>query len=38
VLRDGEGRDRLRLVVPAEGEPAIEVVDADGVVRTVRPL
>ncbi len=35
VLRDGEGRDRLRLVVPAEGEPLIEVVDADGTARSL---
>ena len=31
VLRDGEGRDRVRLVVPEDGEPEIEVVGADGV-------
>jgi hypothetical protein len=29
VLRDGEGRDRLRLVVPAEGDPVVEVVAVD---------
>jgi hypothetical protein len=35
VLRDGEGRDRLRLVVPAEGEPVVEVLDAQGGSRSL---
>ena len=35
VLRDGEGRDRVRLVVPAEGEPAVEIVGVDGVARSL---
>jgi hypothetical protein len=35
VLRDGGGRDRLRLVVPAEGEPVVEVVDGDGGTRSL---
>ena len=35
VLRDGEGRDRLRFVVPAQGEPDVEVVAADGVPRSL---
>jgi hypothetical protein len=35
VLRDGEGRDRLRLVVPEDGEPVAEVVDGDGVSRSL---
>lgn len=35
VLRDAEGRDRLRLVVPARGEPVVEVVDAGGGARSL---
>jgi hypothetical protein len=35
VLRDGQGRDRIRLVVPADGEPVVEVIDADGVARSL---
>jgi hypothetical protein len=35
VLRDREGRDRLRFVVPAEGDPVAEVVDPDGNVRSL---
>jgi hypothetical protein len=35
TLRDGAGRDRLRLVVPAEGEPVVEVVHADGTSRSL---
>jgi hypothetical protein len=35
VLRDGAGRDRLRLVVPADGEPVVEVVDAEGGARSL---
>jgi hypothetical protein len=35
VLRDGQGRDRLRLVVPAEGEPVVEVVDVEGGIRSL---
>lgn len=31
VLRDGRGRDRLRFVVPEDGEPVAEVFDPDGV-------
>lgn len=30
VLRDAEGRDRLRLVVPADGDAAAEILDAEG--------
>ena len=37
VLRDGGGRDRLRLVVPAQGQPVVEVVDADGVSHSLLP-
>jgi len=37
VLRDGEGRDRVRLVVPADGEPEVEVVDVDGVATSLLP-
>ncbi len=35
VLRDARGRDRLRFVVPADGEPVMEVLDADGVPRSI---
>lgn len=35
ALRDGAGRVRLRLVVPAEGDAVIEVVDAEGVSRSL---
>jgi len=37
VLRDARGRDRLRFVVPADGEPGIEILDADGVPRSLMP-
>jgi hypothetical protein len=37
VLRDARGRDRLRFVVPADGEPVIEILDADGVPRSLMP-
>jgi hypothetical protein len=37
VLRDARGQDRLRLVVPADGEPVIEILDADGVPRSLLP-
>ena len=36
-LRDARGQDRLRLVVPADGEPVVEVLDADGVPRSLMP-
>lgn len=36
-LRDARGQDRLRLVVPADGEPIVEVLDADGVPRSLMP-
>jgi hypothetical protein len=35
VLRDGAGHDRLRLVVPAEGDVVAEVLDADGIPRSL---
>ncbi|HET7430725.1 MAG TPA: hypothetical protein VFJ89_04395 [Nocardioides sp.] len=35
VLRDGRGQDRIRLVVPADGVPVVEVLDADGVPRSL---
>jgi hypothetical protein len=35
VLRDGEGRDRLRLVVPAQGDPVVEMVAVDGTVTSL---
>jgi hypothetical protein len=35
VLRDGEGRDRLRFVVPADGDPVAEVVDSEGNTRSI---
>lgn len=35
VLRDGRGQDRLRFVVPAEGEPVVEAVDAAGAARSL---
>jgi hypothetical protein len=35
VLRDGQGRDRLRLVVPADGEPVAEALDAAGTPRSL---
>jgi hypothetical protein len=35
VLRDCAGRDRLRFIVPAVGDPIIEVVDPDGSVRSL---
>ena len=37
VLRDARGQDRLRFVVPADGEPQVEVLDADGVPRSLVP-
>jgi hypothetical protein len=37
VLRDARGRDRLRFVVPADGEPRVEALDADGVPRSLLP-
>lgn len=37
VLRDARGRDRLRFVVPADGEPVMEILDADGVPRSLLP-
>lgn len=35
VLRDGQGRDRLRFIVPVDGDPVAEVVDPDGNVRSL---
>jgi hypothetical protein len=35
VLRDREGRDRLRIVVPAEGDAIVEVVDSQGNPRSL---
>jgi hypothetical protein len=35
LLRDREGRDRLRFIVPAEGDPVVEVVDAEGGTRSL---
>lgn len=29
-MRDTQGRDGLRFVVPADGDPVAEVVDVDG--------
>jgi hypothetical protein len=37
VLRDARGQDRLRFVVPADGEPQVEVLDVDGVPRSLLP-
>jgi hypothetical protein len=37
VLRDARGQDRLRFVVPADGEPVMEILDADGVPRSLLP-
>jgi hypothetical protein len=37
VLRDARGQDRLRFVVPADGEPVLEILDADGVPRSLLP-
>jgi hypothetical protein len=37
VLRDARGQDRVRFVVPADGEPVMEVLDADGVPRSLLP-
>jgi hypothetical protein len=37
VLRDARGQDRLRFVVPADGEPVMEILDADGVARSLLP-
>jgi hypothetical protein len=35
VLRDGEGRDRLRFIVPAEGDAVVEVVGPEGHTRSL---
>jgi hypothetical protein len=35
VLRNARGEDRLRFVVPADGEPQAEILDADGVARSL---
>jgi hypothetical protein len=35
VLRDRDGRDRLRFVVPAEGDAVVEVVDPEGNARSL---
>jgi len=35
VLRDREGRDRLRLIVPADGDAVVEVVDSGGNARSL---
>jgi hypothetical protein len=35
VLRDREGRDRLRFIVPAEGDAVVEVVDPEGNTRSL---
>jgi len=35
VLRDARGQDRLRFVVPADGDPLVEILDADGVPRSL---
>jgi len=35
LLRDREGRDRLRFIVPAEGDPVVEAVDPDGNARSL---
>jgi hypothetical protein len=35
VLRDRQGRDRLKFVVPAEGDPVVEVVDGAGNARSL---
>ncbi|HEY3530091.1 MAG TPA: hypothetical protein VGK78_13175 [Nocardioides sp.] len=37
VLRDARGQDRLRFVVPADGEPRVEILDVDGVPRSLLP-
>jgi hypothetical protein len=37
VLRDARGQDRLRFVVPADGEPQMEILDVDGVPRSLLP-
>lgn len=37
ALRDARGQDRLRFVVPADGEPVIEILDVDGVPRSLLP-
>lgn len=37
VLRDARGRDRVRFVVPADGDPVLETLDADGVPRSLAP-
>jgi hypothetical protein len=31
-LKDGAGRVRLRMEVPAEGDPRVEILDEDGQV------
>lgn len=35
ILRDAEGRDRLRFIVPSDGEPVAEAIDAAGNVRSI---
>jgi hypothetical protein len=35
VLRDREGRDRLRFIVPGEGDAVVEVVDPEGNARSL---
>ena len=35
LLRDHEGRDRLRFIVPADGDAVAEVVDAEGNARSL---
>jgi len=37
VLRDGRGQDRLRFVVPEDGDVVVEVLDADGIPRSLLP-
>jgi hypothetical protein len=37
VLRDARGQDRLRFVVPADGEPVAEILDVDGTSRSLVP-
>jgi hypothetical protein len=35
VLRDRQGRDRLRFIVPGEGDAVVEVVDTEGIPRSL---
>lgn len=38
ILRDAEGRERLRFEVPAEGEPRIDILDEEGrIARSLIP-